>query len=97
LFVDESRLPMTADVRGVCELLGLDPLHVACEGTMLLAVPAGHASSAIGVLRSIPVSQQATVIGEVRARAIASVTIRRVTGRELPLDEPLGAPLPRIC
>lgn len=97
LAVSEACLPVSAEVRGVCELLGLDPLHLANEGTMLVATPAEVAETAVAVLRASPGTKQATRIGAVRPRGFAPVTITRPLGAEQPLDEPLGAPLPRIC
>jgi hydrogenase expression/formation protein HypE len=97
LTVSECRVPVSSAVRGACELLGLDPLHVACEGTAVIATPAGTAQKAVAILNRLPEQQAAAEIGEVRVRGIAAVTIRRALGNEQPLDEPLGAPLPRIC
>lgn len=97
LSVDERALPVGSDVRGACELLGLDPLHVANEGTMLVATPREHAERAAEVLRGVPISGGAVIVGEVEARGFSSVTVRRSLGRPMPLDEPSGAPLPRIC
>ncbi len=93
----EQDIPLSSDVRGACELLGLDPLHVANEGTFLAAVDVGAAEEAIHALRAIPQTQRAAVIGRVTERRIAPVTIRRTLGRDQPLDEPTGAALPRIC
>ncbi|TVQ02796.1 MAG: hydrogenase expression/formation protein HypE [Planctomycetaceae bacterium] len=95
--VDESQLPITPEVAGVCELLGLDPLHVAGEGMMLLAVSPEQADAALEALRGTEVARFAQPIGEVIPRRLSPVLVRRGLGRELPLDEPLGAPLPRIC
>ena len=95
--IDESSIPVTPEVRGVCEVLGLDPLHVANEGTMVVAVPGDSASHALDVLRNIPQTTGAVRIGQVRQRSAAAVVVRRALGREMPLDEPVGAPLPRIC
>jgi len=97
LGIDEASIPVTADVRGACELLGLDPLNMANEGTMILAVPPGWSSKAIQALQSVAETRNAARIGEVRNRAIIPVTIRRSLGVEQPLDEPTGSPLPRIC
>ncbi len=97
LAVDGEALPVTPDTRGACELLGLDPLHVACEGTMVVAVPAGCAEAVLEALRTVPVAARASRIGTVQSRQMAAVVVRRALGQELPLDEPLGAPLPRIC
>lgn len=97
LAIDEQRLPVLPEVRGACELLGLDPVHVANEGTMLLALPHEAVKLALAILRAVPETQGAVQIGRVLARGVANVVVSRGVGREVPLDEPLGAPLPRIC
>jgi len=97
LTIEESRIPVTPDVRGASELLGLDPLHIANEGTMLIAVPAGTGDAAVAALRRCSTSKLAAVVGHVLEQRTAPVTIVRSLGRELPLDEPSGVLLPRIC
>jgi hydrogenase expression/formation protein HypE len=95
--IDEAAVPLTDGVRGACELLGVDALHVACEGTMVAAVSGGHREEALQMLRQVSVSAAATRIGEVVPATLAPVLIHRALGRLVPLDEPAGAPLPRIC
>lgn len=97
LTVNEHDIPVSPDVRGACELLGLDPLHVANEGTMVVAVESGSAKAAIEALQGLPDFQQTKRIGLVKKKGISPVTIFRTLGPEQPLDDPLGAPLPRIC
>jgi hydrogenase expression/formation protein HypE len=97
LSILESQLPVTDEVRGACELLGLDPIHVANEGTMVVAVPANSVAAALDALRTVEEAAQSVVVGEVESRGLAPVVVRRVTGSAIPLDEPVGAPLPRIC
>jgi len=97
LVVDEARVPVSAEVRGVCELLGLDPLCVANEGTMVVAVRAEDAETALAALRSVVGCRQAAQIGDVREHRAVPVIVKRGAGRELALMEPSGAPLPRIC
>lgn len=97
LALDAATVPVTSEVRGVCELLGLDPLHVANEGTMVVAVAEADAELAISALRSAELGRHAAIVGRVRARGAVAVVVRREIGLEQPLDEPLGAPLPRIC
>jgi hydrogenase expression/formation protein HypE len=97
LVVDEALLPVTPEVRGVCELLGLDPIHVANEGTMVVAVPAGCADEALNILRGVAETEHAVCMGRVEPRGVAAVVVERATGQRVPLDEPIGAPLPRIC
>ncbi|MFO0868953.1 MAG: hydrogenase expression/formation protein HypE [Pirellulales bacterium] len=97
LLLDGDAVPLTPEVRGLSELLGIDPVHVACEGTMVVAVAAEHLDEALRVLRTVPVASETCRVGQVVPRGAAPVTIRRPPGRPQPLDEPLGAPLPRIC
>jgi hydrogenase expression/formation protein HypE len=93
----ETALPVTHEVRGACELLGLDPLYIANEGTMVIAVDAAAESAAIAALQSVSESQHAVRIGTVVNRKVAPVTIQRLLGTEQPVDEPRGVLLPRIC
>jgi hydrogenase expression/formation protein HypE len=96
LVVDEGEVPVTPEVRGVCELLGFDPLAVANEGTMLAAVAPDDAEAALAALRGVPGHDRAAAVGEVRLRKSIPV-LKRALGREHPLVEPSGAPFPRIC
>lgn len=97
LHIDEKRIPVDAITQSACELLGMEPLHLACEGTMLLAVASNYAEQALSILRSVAVSREAAIIGAVEARAISPVIIRRTLGHEQSLNEPSSASLPRIC
>lgn len=97
LTVEESKIPVSSEARGLCELLGIDPLFVANEGTMLAAVPAAFSELAVSALRQTVGGAQAVVIGKVSERKVASVTVIRSLGREVALDEPSGSFLPRIC
>ncbi|HRX77866.1 MAG TPA: hydrogenase expression/formation protein HypE [Pirellulaceae bacterium] len=97
LVLEAEAIPIRPTCRGACELLGLDPLHIACEGTMVVAVADKEADKALRVLRDVAVSHSAVEIGSVVERRIAPVAIRRSLGQLVPLDEPTGAPLPRIC
>lgn len=95
--IEADLLPVTLDVQGAAELLGLDPLHIACEGTMAIAVESSEADRALEVLRQVAVGRSAARIGMVTDAQIAPVVIRRALGQLVPLDEPWGSPLPRIC
>ena len=96
LVLDETRVPVTPEVRGVCELLGFDAAAVANEGTMVVAIPAADADAALAALRGVPTCA-AAVVGAVQARRSIPVLVKRAGGREQPLVEPSGAPFPRIC
>lgn len=95
--VEDASLPIDDAVRGASELLGLDPLYIANEGTMILAVDPEKEVQILSVLHSHPETQNAVTIGNVKQSITASVTILRLFGKEQPLDEPAGALLPRIC
>jgi hydrogenase expression/formation protein HypE len=97
LVIEEMLLPLEPEIRGACELLGLDPIHVANEGTMVIAVPQGNATLAIDVLGKVAESACAKMIGRVEPRGLIPVLVERGAGQKIPLDEPFGAPLPRIC
>ena len=97
LMIEEEKLPVAKQTKAVCELLGLDPLFSACEGTMLLAIAKEDAANAVQALRESEISREATIIGEVQVRKSAPVTIRRLLGIEQPIDEPVGSQFPRIC
>jgi hydrogenase expression/formation protein HypE len=94
--VDSALLPVSADVRAVCELLGLEPLHLACEGTFVAAIASGQAQRTLDVMRANG-CPAAAVIGEVTTARSTPARLRTTAGREIPLDEPAGSPLPRIC
>lgn len=95
--LDEARIPVSPAVRGAAELLGLDPLHLPNEGTLAAVVSQSAAATALQALRTLPESANAAIVGTVCRRRVSPVLIQRGFGRPRPLDEPAGAPLPRIC
>jgi hydrogenase expression/formation protein HypE len=97
VIIDETSLPLSDAVRGACEILGLDPLYVANEGKLLLVVTEADAPKAVEILRAVPHGHHAAIIGSVTADGGGEVLIRTCLGALRHLDEPTGAPLPRIC
>ncbi|MFM7036232.1 MAG: hydrogenase expression/formation protein HypE [Planctomycetaceae bacterium] len=95
--LDEARIPVSPAVRGAAELLGLDPLHLPNEGTLAAVVSRDAAANALQALRDLSDFSRAAVVGVVRPRSLSPVLVQRGAGRPRPLDEPAGAPLPRIC
>ncbi len=95
--IDEEAIPIPPDVEGACEILGLDPLHVANEGNFLATVAAGQGERALTVLRRHPSGRQAALIGRVVADHPGVVVIRTALGSERLLDMMSGEQLPRIC
>jgi hydrogenase expression/formation protein HypE len=97
VFLDEAAIPVRPDVRGACEILGIDPLHIANEGKLLAVVPPGECDAALAALRSDPLGAAAAVIGEVRAEAQGMAVARTAVGGSRVLDMLVGDALPRIC
>jgi hydrogenase expression/formation protein HypE len=95
--LDEHAIPVRADVRGACEILGLDPLTIANEGKLLAIVAAEQADAALAAMRAHPLGRQAAIIGKVRAEPVAMVFLRTDIGGTRVLDMLVGDPLPRIC
>ncbi len=95
--LDEGSIPISEGVASACELLGLDPLYVACEGRMVLLLPEAEAQRALDVLHRSPLGTGAAEIGRVIAEPQGTVALRtRLGGRRL-LDLLSGEQLPRIC
>jgi hydrogenase expression/formation protein HypE len=95
--IDESSLPLAEPVRGACEVLGLDPLHVANEGKMIAIVAPQDAERALARMRQHPLGARAAIIGELSDSSPPRVLVRGPLRQLRVLDEPSGAPLPRIC
>ncbi len=93
----ESAVPLRPEVRAACELLGLDPLYVACEGRLMAVVPEEDADRALTALRSHPLGRGAAVVGSVVAEHPGLVTMRTLIGGERVVAMLAGEQLPRIC
>ncbi len=93
----EEMIPMRDAVRGACELLGLDPLHIANEGQFLAVVAPEYGDAALNALSLAPGGQDAQVIGEVREQPSGAVLVTTRYGGSRIVDMLVGDPLPRIC
>ncbi len=97
LMIEEEAVPVDDDVRGACELLGLDPLQVANEGQFVAVVSASAAERALEALRSVAGGERACCLGEIVGGAGPRVVARASYGGMRVVDVLLGDPLPRIC
>lgn len=95
--IEERLVPVREEVHAACEMLGLDPLHVANEGRLVAFVAAKDADRARDVMRTREVSSGSAVIGRVDASSSALVTLKSAIGVSRILDMPSGEQLPRIC
>jgi hydrogenase expression/formation protein HypE len=91
----EDQIPVDEAVRGLCELLGLDPLYLANEGKLVVVVPSDRADTVLAAMQSHPAGQQSRIIGEViEGRRVALTT---GFGTDRIIDRLVGDQLPRIC
>lgn len=95
--IEEPAVPIKPEVRSACEMLGLDPLYVACEGRLMAVVPPEQADSALAALRSLPLGRDAALVGRLVDRHLGYVTVRSSVGGERVLPMLAGEQLPRIC
>ena len=95
--VDEEAVPVRNDVRGACELLGIDPLYVACEGRLVAIVDGDAAETALEAMRSHPLGERAALIGRVKEDPPGLVLLKTTFGGTRIVDLLVGDPLPRIC
>ncbi|HEX4012498.1 MAG TPA: hydrogenase expression/formation protein HypE [Candidatus Cybelea sp.] len=93
----EEAIPLRDEVRGACEILGLDPLHIANEGQLLAVVSPEFADAALDGMRALPGGVGAVCIGEVRERPAGAVLAVTSYGGSRIIDMLVGDPLPRIC
>ena len=93
----EESIPVRDEVRGACELLGLDPLHIANEGQFLAVVAADRAGRALEALRATRGGGDAVIIGEMAVEPAGAVLVGTRYGGTRIVDMLVGDPLPRIC
>ena len=97
MVVDAAAIPVRPEVAGFCEILGLEPVHLANEGKLVAAVPADQADRALEVMRAHPLGADAAVIAKCRPSPAGVVTLDTGFGGERIFDMLVGEPLPRIC
>jgi hydrogenase expression/formation protein HypE len=95
--IDETALPLRAEVRGFCEILGLDPLYLANEGTLVAFAPPEQAEAALAAMRGTPEGREARIIGRAVADHPGTVVMTTLFGGGRIVDMLVGEQLPRIC
>ena len=95
--LDESRIPVPEPVRSLCEILGLDVLHVANEGCLVAIVAPGAVDAVLAAMHSVPAGAEAVAVGDVAAAETARVVMRTLIGSRRIVDMLIGEQLPRIC
>ena len=95
--LDERALPLKPEVRGACEMLGLDVLYMANEGKLVAVVPRAFGDAVLAAMRTHPVGADAAIVGEVLAEPAGHVILNTLFGGERVVDMLVGEQLPRIC
>ena len=95
--IEEDRIPVREEVAGACEMLGLDPLHVANEGKLVAVVEAKDAEAVVARMKKNKYGRDAAIIGEVREEHPGRVVMKTRLGTSRIVDMLVGEPLPRIC
>lgn len=95
--INETDLPLRPEVKGVCEVLGLDPLYLANEGTLVIFVPSDEADAALAAMRDMSEGENAAVIGRAKEGHPGRVTMKTLFGGQRLVDTLVGEQLPRIC
>jgi hydrogenase expression/formation protein HypE len=96
-YISEEDIPVREDVKGACEILGLDPLYVANEGRFVLFVPEKDTEKALKIIKNDSAGSGAKHIGAVTGKGIGLVTMKSVIGSSRIIDMLSGEQLPRIC
>ena len=95
--LQESALPLKPEVRGACEMLGLDVLYMANEGKLVAVVPRSAADAVLAAMRAHPAGAGSAIVGEVLAEPAGHVILNTLFGGERVVDMLVGEQLPRIC
>jgi hydrogenase expression/formation protein HypE len=96
ILLEESAVPVRPDVRGASDLLGIDPLVMACEGKAVIGVRPAVAGAVLEAIRAHPLGRHAAQIGRAIGSHAGAIILDTGFGRRI-LAEPEGEPLPRIC
>ena len=97
MLLDEARIPISEEVKGACEILGLDPLYVANEGKLLAIVAPSDADCVLAAMKSHSLGTNAAIIGEVTDENNGFVLMKTRVGGTRVVDMLSGEQLPRIC
>lgn len=95
--LDEENIPIHEEVRGACELLGLDPLYVANEGKILVIVPAESGEKVLIAMKKNGAGKESAIIGKVKSSPASTLLIKTTIGSSRIVDMISGEQLPRIC
>ena len=97
IWIEEEKVPIKKPVSAICDMLGLDPYNIACEGRALIAVDPVNSEKVLEKIKSTQIGKDAEIIGEVKSERPKRVLLKTIVGGTRFVDMPLGEPIPRIC
>jgi len=97
MVIEEDKIPVRESVRGICELLGLDPLYLANEGKLIAICPPSEAERLLGMMKGHPLGRRGEIIGSVTEKNPKRVILHTLIGGHRILDMLTGLQFPRIC
>jgi len=97
IYLEEEKIPIKKQVKAICDMLGLDPFNIACEGKALLSVDSSQADVILNKIKSTQNGKDAEIIGEVKSDNPKKLFLKTIVGGTRFVDMPLGEPIPRIC
>ncbi|MFX1363862.1 MAG: hydrogenase expression/formation protein HypE [Promethearchaeota archaeon] len=97
IWINEEDIPIKKQVNAICDMLGLDPYNIACEGRALLSVDSKYSQNILEKIKSTRNGKDAKIIGKVKVKESKKVFLKTIVGGTRFLDMPLGEPIPRIC
>ena len=97
IWLEEDKIPIKKQVNAICDMLGLDPFNIACEGRALMSVDSNNADNILQKIKSTRIGKDAEIIGEVKSEKPKRVLMETVVGGTRFVEMPLGEPIPRIC
>jgi len=97
MIIEEDKIPVSEEVRGACEILGLDPLYIANEGKLIIILPEKEAIKVIETMRQHPLGREASIIGKITSEHPGIVRMTTSIGSSRIIDMLTGDQLPRIC
>ncbi|MGQ4873379.1 MAG: hydrogenase expression/formation protein HypE [Promethearchaeia archaeon] len=97
IIIEEDKVPIKKQVKAVCDMLGLDPYNIACEGRALISVESNYAEIILEKIKKTDLGKGAEIIGEVKKENKGQVLLKTIVGGTRFIDMPIGEPIPRIC
>ncbi len=94
--LQEDQIPVRSSVQSLCNVLGLDPLHMSCEGTVVMSVDATRTDDILNALSKHKTTSEAKVVGKVKAGKARVIMKTTIGGRKI-VQVPYGEPIPRVC